>query len=58
MPKKYLDFSKAIKDLGGKLLYINMVLLVILLKVFIHFKFKFKPNYAVKIVKYPEKENY
>ena len=23
MPKKYLDFSKAIKDLGGKLLYIK-----------------------------------
>lgn len=57
MPKKYIDFSKAIKDLGGKLLYIKSG------STGHTFKGMYpnepeKPNYAVKIVAYPKKENY
>lgn len=59
MPKKYIDFSKAIKDLGGKLLYIKSG------STGHTFKGVFPPpnkenniNYAVKIVAYPRKENY
>ena len=59
LPKKYIDFSKAITELGGKLLYIKSG----------STGHTFKgvhppPNnenrepYAVKIVAYPKKENY
>lgn len=59
LPKKYIDFSKAINELGGKLLYIKSG----------STGHTFKgvhppPNnenrqpYAVKIVAYPKKENY
>jgi serine/threonine protein kinase len=59
LPKKYIDFGKAITDLGGKLLYIKSG----------STGHTFKgvhppPNnenrepYAVKIVAYPKKENY
>ena len=59
LPKKYIDFTKAISELGGKLLYIKSG----------STGHTFKgvhppPNemnrepYAVKIVAYPKKENY
>ena len=60
LPKKYLDFSKAISELGGKLLYVKSG----------STGHTFKGinldnnntvnglNYAVKIVAYPKKENY
>jgi serine/threonine protein kinase len=59
LPKKYVDFSKAINDLGGKLLYIKSGSTGHTFKG-IHPP----PNnenrqpYAVKIVAYPKKENY
>jgi len=62
MPKKYLDFGKAISDLGGKLLYIKSG------STGHTFKGVYPPlsngepdsrkAYAVKIVAYPKKENY
>jgi hypothetical protein len=59
LPKKYIDFNKAIKELGGKLLYIKSG------STGHTFKGVFPPpnngnkqNYAVKIVAYPRKENY
>jgi len=62
MPKKYIDFSKAITELGGKLLYIKSG------STGHTFKGVFPPlendlidlrkPYAVKIVAYPKKENY
>ena len=59
MPKKYLDFSKAIKDLGGKLLYIKSGSTGHTFKgVYPPPNKSNKPNYAVKIVAYPRKENY
>ena len=59
MPKKYLDFSKAIKDLGGKLLYIKSGSTGHTFKgVYPPPNTLNKPNYAVKIVAYPRKENY
>jgi hypothetical protein len=59
LPKKYIDFNKAIKDLGGKLIYIKSGSTGHTFK-------GFQPppntdgrsNYAVKIVAYPRKENY
>lgn len=62
MPKKYIDFSKAISELGGKLLYIKSG------STGHTFKGVYSPlenglqdprkPYAVKIVAYPKKENY
>ena len=62
MPKKYIDFSKAITQLGGKLLYIKSG------STGHTFKGVYPPlennvldlrkSYAVKIVAYPKKENY
>jgi serine/threonine protein kinase len=62
MPKKYIDFSKAISELGGKLLYIKSG------STGHTFKGVYPPledgtndlrkSYAVKIVAYPKKENY
>ena len=58
LPKKYIEFSKAINDLGGKLLYIKSG------STGHTFKGVFPPPnednqaYAVKIVAYPKKENY
>ena len=59
MPKKYIDFNKAIKDLGGKLLYIKSGSTGHTFKgVYPPPNIESKPNYAVKIVAYPRKENY
>ena len=59
MPKKYIDFSKAIKDLGGKLLYIKSGSTGHTFKgVYPPPNKENKSNYAVKIVAYPRKENY
>jgi hypothetical protein len=58
MPKKFIDFNKAIKNLGGKLLYIKSG------STGHTFKGTYPPNenkkhsYAVKVVAYPKKENY
>lgn len=62
MPKKYIDFGKAIHELGGKLLYIKSG------STGHTFKGIYPPlpdgtqdprkPYAVKIVAYPKKENY
>jgi serine/threonine protein kinase len=62
MPKKYIDFGKAISELGGKLLYIKSG------STGHTFKGVYPPKengesdsrkpYAVKIVAYPKKENY
>jgi hypothetical protein len=59
LPKKYIDFNKAIKDLGGKLLYIKSGSTGHTFKgVYPPPNLENKPNYAVKIVAYPRKENY
>jgi hypothetical protein len=59
MPKKYIDFNKAIKELGGKLLYIKSGSTGHTFKgVYPPPNEEEKPNYAVKIVAYPRKENY
>jgi hypothetical protein len=59
LPKKYLDFNKAIKDLGGKLLYIKSGSTGHTFKgVYPPPNNENKSNYAVKIVAYPRKENY
>lgn len=59
LPKKYIDFNKAIKDLGGKLLYIKSGSTGHTFKgVYPPPNIENKPNYAVKIVAYPRKENY
>ncbi len=59
LPKKYIDFNKAIKDLGGKLLYIKSGSTGHTFKgVYPPPNNENKPNYAVKIVAYPRKENY
>ena len=59
MPKKYLDFNKAIKDLGGKLLYIKSGSTGHTFKgVYPPPNNENQPNYAVKIVAYPRTENY
>ena len=59
LPKKYIDFNKAIKDLGGKLLYIKSGSTGHTFKgVYPPPNNENNPNYAVKIVAYPRKENY
>ena len=59
LPKKYVDFSKAINDLGGKLLYIKSGSTGHTFKgVHPPPNSENKQPYAVKIVAYPKKENY
>jgi hypothetical protein len=59
LPKKYIDFNKAIKDLGGKLIYIKSGSTGHTFKGFQPPpNTEGKSNYAVKIVAYPRKENY
>ena len=58
LPKKYLDFNTTIKQLGGKLLYIKSGSTGHTLKGVHPIEDSDKPNYAVKIVAYPRKENY
>jgi hypothetical protein len=59
LPKKYVDFSKAINDLGGKLLYIKSGSTGHTFKgVHPPPNNENKQSYAVKIVAYPKKENY
>jgi len=55
--KKYIDFTKAIKTLGGKLLYIKSGATGHTFKG-VHASNSNRPNYAVKIVAYPKKEFY
>ena len=59
LPKKYIDFNKAIKDLGGKLLYIKSGSTGHTFKgVHPSPNDENKANYALKVVAYPRKENY
>ena len=59
LPKKYIDFNKAIKELGGKLLYIKSGSTGHTFKgVYPPPNEEKKQNYAVKIVAYPRKQNY
>jgi len=55
LPKKYIDFQKAITDLGGKLLYIKSGSTG---HTFKSINNNNSYSYAVKIVAYPKKENY
>jgi serine/threonine protein kinase len=57
MPKKYLDFTQAINQIGGKLLYIKSGSTGHTFKG-VYPSDKNKQSYAVKIVAYPKKENY
>ena len=57
VPKKYIDFSKAIEDLGGRLLYIKSGSTGHTFKG-VYPNMDNKPNYGVKIVAYPKKEKY
>lgn len=57
LPKKYLDFNKTIKELGGKLLYIKSGSTGHTFKG-VHPEGSSNYSYAVKIVAYPKKENY
>jgi serine/threonine protein kinase len=57
LPKKYIDFAKAINDLGGKLLYIKSGSTGHTFKG-VHPDNDSKESYAVKIVAYPKKEKY
>jgi serine/threonine protein kinase len=59
LPKKYIDFGKAINELGGKLLYIKSGSTGHTFKgVHPPPNPENKEPYAVKIVAYPKKENY
>ncbi len=59
LPKKYIDFGKAISELGGKLLYIKSGSTGHTFKgVHPPPNDENKQPYAVKIVAYPKKENY
>ena len=57
LPKKYIDFGKAINDLGGKLLYIKSGSTGHTFKGVYPEDIE-KQSYAIKIVAYPKKENY
>jgi hypothetical protein len=57
LPKKYIDFNKVIDKLGGRLLYIKSGSTGHTFKG-VHLEKTDKPNYAVKVVAYPKKENY
>lgn len=58
LPKKFLDFSAAIEELGGKLLYIKSGSTGHTFKGVHPHDEKIKQSYGVKIVAYPKKENY
>ena len=58
MPKKYLDFTQAINQLGGKLLYFKSGSTGHTFKGVHPPEEKNKKSYGVKIVAYPKKENY
>ena len=58
LPKKYIDFAKAIHDLGGKLLYIKSGSTGHTFKGIPQPNEKEKIPYAIKVVAYPKKENY
>jgi serine/threonine protein kinase len=58
MPKKYLDFTQAINEIGGKLLYFKSGSTGHTFKGVYPPEEKNKKPYAVKIVAYPKKENY
>ena len=59
LPKKYIEFGKAINELGGKLLYIKSGSTGHTFKgVHPPPNEENKESYAVKIVAYPKKENY
>ena len=59
LPKKYIEFGKAINELGGKLLYIKSGSTGHTFKgVHPPPNDEKKQSYAVKIVAYPKKENY
>ena len=58
MPKKFIDFKKAIKNLGGKLLYIKSGSTGHTFKGVHPPNEKNKQSYAVKVVAYPKKEHY
>ena len=59
LPKKYIDFNRAIRELGGKLLYVKSGSTGHTFKgVYPPPNSENKPNYAVKIVAYPRKQNY
>ena len=58
MPKKYIDFNKAISQLGGKLLYIKSGSTGHTFKGVYPQLDSHKPNYGVKVVAYPKKEHY
>jgi len=58
LPKKYIEFGKAIEDLGGKLLYIKSGSTGHTFKGVHLPPNDNKQSYGVKIVAYPKKENY
>ena len=59
LAKKYIDFNKAVKDLGGKLLYVKSGSTGHTFKgVHPPPNLENKPNYGLKVVAYPRKENY
>ena len=62
MPKRYIDFGKAVSDLGGKLLYIKSGSTGHTFKgvypLLDNGQSDPRKSYAVKIVAYPKKENY
>jgi serine/threonine protein kinase len=58
IPKKYLDFTLAINQLGGKLLYFKSGSTGHTFKGVYPIDEKVKKPYAVKVVAYPKKENY
>lgn len=57
LPKKYIDFRKAINQLGGNLLYVKSGSTGHTFKG-VYPQEKDREPYAVKIVAYPKKENY
>jgi serine/threonine protein kinase len=57
LPKKYIDFGKAVNELGGKLLYIKSGSTGHTFKG-VYLDDPSKESYAVKIVAYPKKEQY
>jgi hypothetical protein len=58
MPKKYLDFTQAINQLGGKLLYFKSGSTGHTFKGVYPSEELKKKSYGVKVVAYPKKENY
>jgi hypothetical protein len=58
MPKKYLDFANAIKQIGGKLLYFKSGSTGHTFKGVYPLDENDRKPYAVKVVAYPKKENY